>query len=303
MSAIQVFPTDDSEPGISSSIRGALASPGIPASTTSLIGRDDDVRHIVELVSRPDVRQVTLTGPGGIGKTRLALEVARTLQSPVGFGELAAIANPEILPASIVRALRFESVFDQPARTFLAETIADQQLVLVLDNFEHLITGAALVSWLLAACPNLSMLVTSRVRLGLSGEFVRQVEPLGLPDMREQRDVRAPARHDAVQLFIARATAAHAPFRLTDANGAADVRICERLDGLPLAIELAAARSYLFSPESLANRLERRLSLLTGGPADQPARLQTMRGALAWSVDLLDPVTRDAWRRLHRRSR
>ena len=225
MGAMQVTPTDDLEPSARRLHWNALTHPNIPASTTSLIGRHDEIRQIVDLISRPSVRLVTLTGPGGIGKTRLALEVARILQPGVYFIELASLSGPELVPVAIARALGLEPAPDQSVLGLLAAAIGNRRLLLVLDNFEHLIDAEMVVSALLAGCPNLALLLTSRVRLGVSGEYVRQVEPLSLPEVSGVVNAKTLAGNHAVNLFVDRASAAHAPFRLTHPNASAIPRI------------------------------------------------------------------------------
>lgn len=269
----------------------------LPNPSTSLVGRAGEIERVGALVDDPEVRLVTLTGPGGIGKTRLALAVARraNVRDRAGFVSLAEVSDPALIPATILRALGLETLPNRPVIDILAASLRDRAALLVLDNFEHLLDGATVASELLAACPDLTVLATSRVRLGLSGERVIVVDPLSLPAGGNTAGVEAVAGSGAVQLFVERARSAFAPFELTQANAADVAFICSRFDGLPLAIELAAARAAHLSPHALADRLRRQLSLLDRGPRDAVPRHQTMRAAVMWSVDLLSPRARECW--------
>jgi excisionase family DNA binding protein len=271
----------------------------LPTPLTSFLGRERDIAAIGQLLST--ARLLTLTGPGGTGKTRLALRVAGDLASlfadGVAFVPLAAVADPLLIPSAIAQKLGVREHGDRPITERAMAALRDRQLLLVLDNFEHVLPAAPFVAKLLAACPALSVLVTSRTTLRLSGEQRVPVSPLILPDPATMASAATTGQADAVQLFVQRAQAAQPEFVLTDENASAVAAICRRLDGLPLAIELAAARSSVLPPQALLERLERRLSLLTGGPRDAPARLRTMRDAVAWSYDLLTEEEQALFRR------
>ena len=250
---------------------------------------------------------ITLTGMGGVGKTRLALQAAAELNSAfadgVWFVALASVADPLLVLPTLAQALGVRETGGQSLDERLRQDLSDRQLLLVLDNFEHLLAAAPAVTGLLAGCPNLRVLVTSRAALRVSGEQVYEVPPLAAPDL-DIFDGASTAHEDgllafdAVALFVARARAVRPDFALTPANAAAVAAICARLDGLPLALELAAARVRLLSAQDLQARLQRRLELLTGGPRDLPARQQTLRATLDWSYDLLDPVEQQLLARL-----
>ncbi|MDQ6833694.1 MAG: tetratricopeptide repeat protein [Chloroflexota bacterium] len=280
----------------------AAPVPGwLPVSVTPLIGREAEAAAICATLMGGETRLVTLTGPGGVGKTRLALAVAASLRAAfpdgVWFIPLAAITDPVLIAPLIGQSLGIRNAGYVSPHEGVRSVLAARRVLLVLDNFEHLVAGALLVADLLAACPALVVLVTSRAPLHLSGEREWSVPPLPLPDAATVTDVEAVARSPAVALFVARAQAAPL-FVLDAANAPVVAAICARLDGLPLALELAAARVKLLPPRAMLARLERRLDVLTGGSRDRPARHQTLRETIAWSDALLDPDERRWFARL-----
>jgi predicted ATPase len=273
----------------------------LPVPLTSFLAREREIADVSALVRRDDVRLLTLTGPGGVGKTRLAIAVASEVVADfadgVAFVGLAPVREPDLVAATIAQALGVGEGGDRSVQTALLAALGRAELLLVLDNFEHLVDAAPLVSELLSACPRLTVLATSRSGLRVSGEREYPVLPLSLPD-----GDAPPAGHvadaPAVRLFVERAETVNPSFALTDDNAAAIAAICMRLDGLPLALELAAARSKVLPPALLLPRLARRLPLLVGGPRDVPARLRTMSDAIAWSYDLLTADDQMLFRRL-----
>ncbi len=275
----------------------AAAEPptGLPFPTTSLIGREAEVGRVAALLRDHDGRLVTLTGSGGVGKTRLALAVAAAVADAfpdgvavVGF---APVSGPALVPAAVASALGVREAGDVPLRDRVAAFLAGRRLLLVLDNFEHVVEAAPFVAGLLAGGPGVRVLATSRVRLRLSGE--QEIPVMPLPVDAPDGTVGA-----AVRLFEARAAAVRPDFALTGENVAAVAEVCRRLDGLPLAVELAAARTKVLSPAALLVRLDPALPMLTGGNRDLPARQRTVRDAVAWSYDLLQPSERTLFRRL-----
>jgi predicted ATPase/class 3 adenylate cyclase len=273
----------------------------LPAHPTSFLGRERELEEIEVLLLRPDVRLVTLTGPGGVGKTRLALRVAaESLESfPDGvfLVDLARQTDPDLVPSAAATALGLHEQVGQSITDVLKDYLRDRRILLLFDNFEHLLPAATLVADLLATAPGLKVLATSRARLGLQAEYEYQVETLPVPDPAVLLPLEDLMEYDAVALFVSRAQALRPGFALTLANAKAVVAIVCRLDGLPLAIELAAARVKLLTPEVLFVRLGRRLTL-TGGARDLPARQRTLRDTIAWSHDLLAPEERVLFRRL-----
>jgi predicted ATPase len=267
----------------------------LPLPATPLLGREYDVAQVCTLLQQTTVRLLTLTGAPGIGKTRLGLQVATDLHAAfvdgIVFVPLAPISDPDLVLATIAQVLDVQEQASRALLDSLKGFLREKHLLLLLDNFEQLISAAPLVSELLAAAPGLKVLATSRRPLRLSGEQEFVVAPLALPPRGKTTQASACAailtQYAAVQLFIVRAQAVKADFAVTDATAAAIAEICHRLDGLPLAIELAAARVKLFPPQALLTRLKRRLQLLTTGAQDLPARQQTLRTTIDWSYQLL----------------
>ena len=290
----------------SSSARRVTASPphyNLPIPLTPLIGRDEEVTTVARLLlHRMEMRLLTLTGPGGVGKTRLALEVAQRSREAfadgVVFVPLAPLRDAALLPSVLAETLGIKEVAGQALLETLTRHLQDRQVLLVLDNFEHLPTAAPVVGELVGRCPQLTVLVTSRAPLRLGGERQFPVPPLPLPDTASQSPADSLELSPAVELFRQRAQAVLPTFELNATNAAMVARMCRRLDGLPLAIELAATRVKLFSPQALLARLERGLQLLTGGARDLPERQQTLRDTIAWSYELLDGREQALFRRL-----
>jgi predicted ATPase/DNA-binding XRE family transcriptional regulator len=280
--------------------RGAKPAPvdeprrvNLPAAPSPLIGRDRELAAVTSLLIQPEVRLLTLTGPGGVGKTRLALAVvARVVDAfPDGlfFVDLAPVIDPTLVLSAIAQMLGVRASGDRPLRDDLVAHLGHKRLCLLLDNLEHLAPVAPAIADLLSACSELTILATSRQSLHIRAEREYQVAPLALPDLRALPSTDELADVPAVALFVRQAEAARRSFALTDENARTIGEIAVRLDGLPLAIELAAAWTKVLSPAALLARLDHRLPLLTGGPRDLPARLQTVRAAIAWSYDLLIP--------------
>jgi predicted ATPase len=277
----------------------------MPVQRTGFVGREKEVAAAKELLLRQDVRLVTVTGPGGIGKTRLAVEVANGLveRFPGGihFVSLSSLSDPGLIASVIVQTLGIREAGGQSPLKILKKNLLDSlsaPLLFLLDNFEHLIQAAPTVAELLAMGPNLKILVTSRAALHVYGEHEFPVPPLALPDSRSVPPLEVLSKYPAVALFLQRAVAAKPDFELNRENAFAVTEICARLDGLPLAIELAAARVKVLSPSSMRTRLASRLQLLTGGARDLPQRQQTLRAAIDWSYDLLSPAEQKLFRRL-----
>jgi len=281
-----------------------LASPGLqenpaapvratlPLPLTPLVGREHEVRAVVDMLCKEGVRLVTLTGDGGVGKTRLAIEVATVLSAEVDdltFVSLAPVRDPALVISTIAQALDVREDASDSLIDAVVSALGSRRALLILDNFEQVLGAAPLVATLLAASPRLQVLVTSRAVLHLSGEHKVVVPPLTLPDPVRDRTFEQLVRSPAIRLFEARATAARAGFLVTETNASKVAAICERLEGLPLGIELAAARVAHLPLEILQTRLEHSLPLLTGGPRDAPARQRTMSDAISWSYDLLPP--------------
>ena len=294
-------------------LRGEAGSAGgdpprriFPCNGPRFVGREKEVAAAKELLLRQDVRLVTITGPGGIGKTRLAVEVAgglvELLSRRYSFYAALPAQRSGLDPSAIVQTLGIREAGSQSPLEILKKNLQDSlraPMLLLLDNFEHLIQAAPTVSELLAMAPHLKILVTSRAALHVYGEHEFPAPPLALPDSRSlPPPLEVLSKYSAVALFVQRAIAARPDFELNRENAGAVTAICARLDGLPLAIELAAARVKVLSLSAILTRLASRLQLLTGGARDLPERQQTLRGAIDWSYDLLSPAEQKLFRRL-----
>jgi predicted ATPase/DNA-binding XRE family transcriptional regulator len=290
-----VWPEGRSDPASPRSV-------SVPTPLTRLIGRETEVATLRALLRDDDVRLVTLTGPGGSGKTRLAIAVAVEMGDAfpdgVVFVDLSPLTDPDLVVPAIAAVLGVREVIGVPLLATLSTVLASKRRLLVLDNCERVLAAAADIVTLLAASPGLTVLATSREPLHVRGERVFPLLPLPLPAPDQLPAIAALAQVPAVALFVERAEAIQPDFTLTAENAAAVVAICRHLDGLPLAIELAAARINVLPPTALLARLERRLPFLTGGGRDLPARQRTMRDAIAWSYDLLSAEEQALFRRL-----
>jgi predicted ATPase/DNA-binding CsgD family transcriptional regulator len=273
----------------------------LPRALTTLIGRERELDDLVALLRRDDVRIVTVSGPGGTGKTRLALEVARVLEAELDSVVFVALANlldaSAVLPA-IAQSLGLHDEPGTPLIAVLERELVGNRVLLTLDNMEHVTEAGPEIAALLGNTHSVKVLVTSRAVLHVRGEHEFALDPLPIPNVNQPGAHSELERNPAVALFVERAQAIKSDFQLTRENGAAVAEVCARLDGLPLAIELAAARIRLLSPAAMVPRLSNSLQLLTGGARDLPTRQQTLRSAIAWSVDLLDDEERILFRRL-----
>ncbi len=267
----------------------------LPAQTNGFVGREAELSQLGELIDDPTRRLIVLTGTGGVGKTRLGVQAVLDQQRSFADGacmvSLSHIQDPDLVGATIAQALGIQEGGGQPVLERLKAYLSGKQLLLLLDNFEHVIGAASIVSELLTAAPGLEVLVTSREVLHLYGEHEFPVPPLAIPPGAHnalKRDPKVVTQYSAVNLFVQRASSAKPDFHLTESNASAVAEICARLDGLPLAIELAAARVKLFTPQAMLERLDQRLDWLTAGPRDRPDRQRTLRATIDWSYDLLD---------------
>src|SRR5256886_592124 len=274
----------------------------VPTPLTPFIGREQDIAAIEAMLLRPEVRLLTLAGIGGIGKTRLALQTATQMRSSfadgVCFAGLASTSDPALIPSIIAETLSIQQVDNLSIFEQVKFFLRDKQLLLILDNFEQLVTAASLVEDLLATSPALKIIVTSRTVLRLRAEFEYPLDSLTLPDLERSPNDTGIGRSTAVTLFVQRAQMVNPNFQLTQTNARTIAEICVQLDGLPLAIELAAARSRLLPPQALLNRLSQRFEVLTGGAVTLPVHQQTLRNTLKWSYDLLDAHEQQLFRRL-----
>jgi predicted ATPase/class 3 adenylate cyclase len=274
----------------------------LPVQPTPLVGREREVAEVAERLHSEEVRLLTLIGPGGTGKTRLALQTAadflEKFEDGVFFVALATITDPTLVASAISQPLGVKESAEQPLEESLKVYLREKNLLLLLDNFEQILEGAPLVGELLGACPKLKVLVSSRISLRLYGEQEYMVPPLALPDPRVLPPLKVLTQYEAVRLFIERARAVKADFSVSNENAPAVAEICARLDGLPLAIELAAARIRILPLQKMLERLSNRLKLLKGGARDLPTRQQTLRGTIDWSYDLLEEGEKRLFARL-----
>jgi predicted ATPase/class 3 adenylate cyclase len=272
----------------------------LPVQTTEFIGRVDEVEEIVENLCNRSIRLLTLTGPGGTGKTRLSQEAATEMleyfPDGVFFIPLAPISDPELVPTTIARTIGVREGGGLPPLENLKSYLKDKHLLMLLDNFEQVMDATVIVSELLATAPDLKLIITSRIALQIRGEQEFPVPPLDVPGTNVVFEEIASI--ECVQMFVALAQAANPRFEFSRENATSVAEICRRLDGLPLAIEIAAARSRMLSPQAMLKRLDESLKLLIGGPKDLPLRQQTLRGAIDWSYDLLEYADRTLFARL-----
>ncbi|MFL5731782.1 MAG: ATP-binding protein [Chloroflexia bacterium] len=274
----------------------------LPAQRSPIVGRDKELASLRSLLQRSDVGLLTLTGPGGIGKTRLALQVAADLlerfADGVYFVPLDTVHDSHLVESIIAQTFGVREGGGRPLFDSLKDFFSNKQMLLVLDNFEQTLPAASMAAQLLSASPGLKVLITSRSRLHVRGEHEFTVPPLSLPEPGHPPDLAGLAQYESVRLFIDRAVAIKPDFEVNNDNAPAIAEICTRLDGLPLAIELAAARIKILPPKAMLARLHSRLNLLTSGEKDLPSRQQTLRGAIDWSYNLLSPDEQMLFRRL-----
>jgi predicted ATPase len=274
----------------------------LPAQATPFIGREHELAAVLALLRRDDVRLITLSGTGGTGKSRLALQTAANLleefEHGVYFVDLAPITDPELMLSTVARVLAVKEIGNRELADRLKDHLREKHMLLVLDNFEQVIKAAPLVSDLLTSAPRLKIIVTSREVLRVHGEHDYSVPPLGLPERKRRRTIAILCQYESVALFMQRAKASRSDFEITKHNAPAIAEICIKLDGLPLAIELAAARVRLLTPQSLLERLSSRLGTLGSGARGLAARQRTLRGAIDWSYNLLDEGEKKLFARL-----